>query len=84
MNLNHILHLLAISSSLAFTSVNHAMLHASQSSPFSLKLSSEVTDGTSEDDMKVCLITGSSQGMYLLCLPFVSFTILITHCSGHS
>lgn len=67
MNLNHVLHLLAVSSCLAFTSVNHATLHAYRNPSFPLKMSGEVTEKTTEDDSKVCLITGSSRGMYLVC-----------------
>lgn len=68
MKLSPILHFVAVSSSFAFTSVNHVTLLASRNPSFTLQMSDDVADKTTEDDFKICLVTGSSRGKCMGCI----------------
>lgn len=61
MKFSHILCFLALSTTSAFTSVNHVTIHSSRS-PSLVQMSDDSPDKIN-DDAKVCLITGSSRGI---------------------
>jgi len=62
MNLSHIIHFLAVTSSLAFTTVDHVTLQALRNPSVALQMSDEAKSSV-DDGSKVCLVTGSSRGI---------------------
>ena len=62
MKFSHILCFVAVSTTSAFTFVNHVTLRSSRSASF-VQMSDDVTE-KAPDGAKVCLVTGSSRGVY--------------------